>query len=51
MRGKLLNQHAGERVYAVVLDTGEDPIAELTRFAEAHNLTGARETGLSLIRF
>lgn len=46
MRSKLLDQHAGERVFAVVLDTGEDPVAALTRFAEEHDLTGAGFTAI-----
>lgn len=46
MRAKVLQQSSGERVFAVVFDTGEDPMAGLTRFAEEHNLTGASFTAI-----
>ena len=45
MRAKLLNDH-GERVFAVIFDTGEDPMAGLVRFAEEQNLTGAGFTAI-----
>ena len=40
MRAKVLND-GPPRVIALVLDTGEDPVAELTRFAEDHALGAA----------
>ena len=46
MRAKVLHQNAGERVFAVIFDTGEDPVAGLTRFAEEQNLTGAGFTAI-----
>lgn len=46
MRAKLLHQDAGERVFAVIFDTGEDPVAGLTRFAEEHDITGAGFTAI-----
>ena len=45
MRAKLLNQK-GERVFAVIFDTGEDPVAGLTRFAEEQNLTASGFTAI-----
>jgi predicted DNA-binding protein with PD1-like motif len=46
MRVKLLHKDAGERTFAVVFDTGEDPVAGLTRFAEQENITGAGFTAI-----
>jgi hypothetical protein len=45
MRAKILNQH-GERVFAVIFDTGEDPVAGLTRFAEEQDLRGSGFTAI-----
>lgn len=45
MRAKVLNEH-GERVFAVIFDKGEDPIAGLTRFAEEHNLNASGFTAI-----
>ena len=45
MRAKLLND-SGERVFAVIFDTGEDPMAGLTRFAEEQNLTASGFTAI-----
>jgi hypothetical protein len=41
----VLNEN-GERVFAVVFDTGEDPMAGLTRFAEEHNLSASGFTAI-----
>jgi len=46
MRAELLDGHAGNRTFAVIFDTGEEPIAGLTRFAEQENLTGASFTAI-----
>ena len=46
MRTKLLHDDAGERTFAVIFDTGEDPVAGLTRFAEQENITGAAFTAI-----
>mgnify|MGYP006176373101 CR=1 FL=1 len=45
MRAKLLND-SGERVFAVIFDTGEDPVAGLTRFAEEQDLTASGFTAI-----
>jgi uncharacterized protein len=45
MRAKVLNE-SGERVFAVIFDTGEDPVAGLTRFAEEQNLTASGFTAI-----
>jgi predicted DNA-binding protein with PD1-like motif len=45
MRAKVLNEH-GERTYAVVLDTGDEVMSTLTRFAEDENLTASRFTAI-----
>ena len=37
MRTKLVDDH-DQRVFAVIFDTGEDPMEGLTRFAEQQNL-------------
>jgi predicted DNA-binding protein with PD1-like motif len=45
MRAKVLNDH-GERTYAVVLDSGDEVVSALTRFAESENLTATRFTAI-----
>lgn len=45
MRAKVLNE-SGERVFAVIFDTGEDPMAGLTRFAREQNLSAAGFTAI-----
>ena len=45
MRSKILAD-TGERTWALVFDTGEEPVSLLTRFAEEHNITAGRFTAL-----
>lgn len=45
MRTKLLNDH-GERTFAVIFDTGDDPVAGLTRFAEENKLAASAFTAI-----
>jgi predicted DNA-binding protein with PD1-like motif len=45
MRAKLLNGN-GERVFAVIFDTGDDPVAGLTRFAEERRLGASAFTAI-----
>ena len=45
MQSKLLNP-SGVKVYAVIFETGEDPVAGLTRFAEAHGLDASSFTAI-----
>jgi hypothetical protein len=45
MQAKTLRE-SGERVFAVIFDTGEDPIAGLTRFAEEQNLSASSFTAI-----
>lgn len=45
MRAKILNDH-DERTFALVFDTGEEPMSALTRFAEQHNIAAARFTAI-----
>ncbi|HEX6266025.1 MAG TPA: PPC domain-containing DNA-binding protein [Burkholderiales bacterium] len=45
MHAKVLNEH-GERVFALIFDIGEDPMAGLARFAEEHNLTASGFTAI-----
>ena|SRR5438105_9456765 len=49
MRAKVLNER-DPTVFAVVFDTGEDPVAGLTRFAEERNLTAASLTAIGAFR-
>ena len=44
MHAKLLDRQ--NRVYAVIFDTGEDPVAGLTRFAEKEKLDAASFTAI-----
>ena len=45
MRAKILDE-TGERTWALVFDTGEEPVSLLTRFAEEHKIAAARFTAL-----
>lgn len=45
MQAKLLNQN-GERTYALVFDTGDEPVSLLTRFAAEHQIAAARFTAI-----
>jgi uncharacterized protein len=45
MRAKVLNE-SGERVFAVIFQTGEDPVEGLTRFAEEQNLSASSFTAI-----
>jgi hypothetical protein len=45
MRSKILDE-TGERTFALVFDTGEEPVSLLTRFAEEHNIAAARFTAI-----
>jgi uncharacterized protein len=46
MRAKLLHESRGERTFALIFDTGEDPMEGLTRFAEEHNLSASSFTAI-----
>ena len=45
MRSKIINDK-GERSYALVFDTGDEPVSLLTRFAEEHGIKAARFTAI-----
>ena len=45
MRAKVLKDD-GERVFAVIFETGDEPVAGLTRFAEENNLTASAFTAI-----
>jgi predicted DNA-binding protein with PD1-like motif len=45
MKTKLLSE-APHKIYAVIFDIGEDPVAGLTRFAEEHNLSASSFTAI-----
>src|SRR5688572_23073195 len=45
MKAKLLHEN-GERTYALVLDKGDEVIAELEAFAREHAMTAARFTAI-----
>jgi len=45
MRAKLLNEN-GERMFAVVFETGDEPVAGLTRFAAERNIGAAAFTAI-----
>jgi predicted DNA-binding protein with PD1-like motif len=46
MRVKLLNDDNGERVFAVIFQTGDNPVAGLTAFALEHKLEAASFTAI-----
>ena len=49
MRSKVLNE-AGERSFALVFDTGDEPVSLLERFAREHTVTAARFTAIGAFR-
>ena len=49
MRSKVLNE-AGERSFALVFDTGDEPMSLLERFARENNVTAARFTAIGAFR-
>jgi uncharacterized protein len=46
MRFKLLHQEGGERTFAVIFQTGDDPVAGLTRFADEQKLHASAFTAI-----
>jgi predicted DNA-binding protein with PD1-like motif len=46
MRSKILNADPGERTFALVFDTGEEPMSLLARFAEEHSIEAAHFTAI-----
>ena len=48
MRTKLLNDN-GERVFAIIFETGDDPVAGLTRFAEERKLGASAFTAIGAL--
>jgi uncharacterized protein len=46
MRTKQLLNQNGERMFAVIFETGDDPMAGLTRFAGEHKLGGSSFTAI-----
>lgn len=50
MRTKLLAEPDRQRTYAVVMDKGDDPIAELGRWARENSVGGASLTGVGAFR-
>ena len=46
MRTKLLHEDQGERTFAVIFETGDEPVAGLTRFAEERKLGASAFTAI-----
>jgi len=46
MRAKQLLSDSGERVFAVIFETGDEPVAGLTRFAEERKLGASAFTAI-----
>lgn len=49
MHSKILNE-AGERSFALVFETGDEPMSLLERFARGNNVTAARFTAIGAFR-
>jgi predicted DNA-binding protein with PD1-like motif len=49
MHSKVLNE-AGERSFALVFETGDEPVSLLERFARENNVTAARFTAIGAFR-
>jgi uncharacterized protein len=46
MKSRLLDQHAGERTFAVVFDTGDRVMEPLAEFVRENEITAARISGI-----
>jgi uncharacterized protein len=46
MKTKLLSEAAGRREWALIFDAGDEPMAELKKFANFEHLTAAHFTGI-----
>ena len=49
MRSKVLNE-AGERSFALIFETGDEPVSLLERLARENNVTAARFTAIGAFR-
>jgi predicted DNA-binding protein with PD1-like motif len=49
MRSKLLHQSAGQRIYALVLETGDEAMACLQDFANKEKISAAQITGIGAL--
>jgi len=49
MRSKLLSAEGDLRTFAVILETGDEIMASLQSFAEAHNLTAAHFSAMGAL--
>lgn len=50
MRTKLLNDHAGQRTFAVILQTGDEAIGALEAFVRAEDISAAQVTALGAFK-
>ena len=46
MKSKLLDEHSGERTFALVFDTGDEVLERLGQFLNENEVTAARFTGI-----
>ena len=49
MRSTLLNDHAGQRTFAVVLQTGDEAMSSLQTFIEKERVSAAQITGIGAL--
>ncbi len=49
MRSKLLNEHGGQRTFAVILQTGDEAIACLKSFVEREGIKAAQITAIGAL--
>ena len=50
MRSKLVHESGGQRTFVVVLETGDEAMSTLKRFAEEQRLTAAQITAIGAFR-
>ncbi len=50
MRSKLLHEHAGEKTFALIFDTGDEAMAGLKDFARSSKIGAARFTAIGAFR-
>lgn len=50
MKSKVIHDHAGERTFALVFETGDEAMAGLTAFAKENGLSAARFTAIGAFR-
>lgn len=50
MKSKLIHEHADQKTYAIIFETGDEAFSGLVEFARKHNLSGASFKAIGAFR-